>query len=121
MAKEHLTKVVDAVVPLRVLFEANTEIPPDTADVRAAAVVNACGGLTDWLSGARAPKGLGKAEGELGSVAGVYRNAAFALRSLADTEVNQREARSSACAKLLEQGGHHVETFVAILERKVGA
>jgi hypothetical protein len=119
-AKEHLATVVDAVAALRSAFDALAEIAPDTAAELASTAVDACGGLTNWLGGLRAPKGLGKAEGELGAVAGVYRNAAIAFRSLVDAEVEQREARSSACATMLEQGDHHVETFVAILERKVG-
>jgi hypothetical protein len=32
----------------------------------------------------------------------------------------QREARANACAALLEQGDHHVETFVAALAKRLG-
>ena len=33
---------------------------------------------------------------------------------------DQREARSKACATLLDQGDHHVEIFVAALAKKLG-
>ena len=119
-AAEHLTAVVGAVLPLRKAFGADTEIAPALGAALASEVINVCGALTDWLAGVRAPKGLGKAEGELGAVAGVYRNAAMAFRSLADAEVGQLEARSTACATMLDQGDHHVGIFIAILEKKVG-
>ncbi|HVA09526.1 MAG TPA: hypothetical protein VNG12_22585 [Acidimicrobiales bacterium] len=119
-AAEHLTAVVDAAVPLRKAFDADAEIAPAIGAVLASEVINACSVLTDWLTGVRAPKGLGKAEGELGAVAGVYRNAAVAFRSLADAEIDQLEARSTACATMLDQGDHHVGIFIAILEKKVG-
>jgi hypothetical protein len=63
---------------------------------------------------------LAKAGGELGAAAGVYRNAAVAFKSLADVDGDQRGARANACATLLEQGDHHVETFVAALAKKLG-
>ena len=86
----------------------------------ASAVVTGCGALTDWLASGRAPKGLGKAEGELGAVAGVYRNAAIAFRSLTDAEVDQRKARAVACASMLDQGDHHVGIFAGALAKKFG-
>jgi len=82
--------------------------------------VSACSNLTDWLRSGHAPRGFGKAGGELGAAAGVYRNAAVAFKSLDDVDGDQREARSNACATLLEQGDHHVEIFVAALAKKLG-
>jgi hypothetical protein len=82
-------------------------------------VVSACSKLNGWLAGSHAPRGLAKAEGELGAAAGVYRNAAIAFKSLGEVDGDQREARSNACATLLDQGDHHVGLFVAVLTKKV--
>jgi hypothetical protein len=94
--------------------------PSGTAAAAASEVLNACDGLASWLDSSRAPRGFGKAEGELGAAAGVYRNSAIAFRSLPDTDVDQRRARSNACAALLEQGDYHVETFAEILAKTLG-
>jgi hypothetical protein len=83
-------------------------------------VVSACGELSSWLRSSHAPRGFSKAGGELGAAAGVYRNAAVAFRSLADVDGSQRQARSNACTTLLEQGDHHVDSFVAAVAKKLG-
>jgi hypothetical protein len=119
-AQEYLVAVTDAVDHLRELFHMELATPPETDEAAATQVVSACGSLSGWLRSSHAPKGFAKAGGELGAAAGVYRNAAVAFRSLADVDGDQRQARSTACATLLEQGDHHVEIFVAALAKKLG-
>ena len=119
-AQEYLAAVAEAVDHLRKLFEMEVETPPETDEAVSAQVVSACASLSGWLTSSHPPRGFAKAGGELGAAAGVYRNAAVAFRSLADVAGDQRRARSTACATLLEQGDHHVELFVATLAKKLG-
>ena len=119
-AQDYLAIVTQAVDGLRGLFQADRETPSEADQLVASQVVSACSNLTDWLRSRHAPRGFGKAGGELGAAAGVYRNAAVAFKSLSDVEGEQREARSNACATLLEQGDHHVEIFIAALVKKLG-
>jgi len=119
-AQDYLAAVTQAVDNLRGVFQAELETPAETSEAVASHVVSACSNLTDWLRSGHAPRGFGKAGGELGAAAGVYRNAAVAFKSLDDVDGDQREARSNACATLLEQGDHHVEIFVAALAKKLG-
>ena len=112
--------VTEAVHHLRELFQMEVETPPRTDEAVAAQVVSACASLSGWLNSSHPPRGFAKAGGELGAAAGVYRNAAVAFRSLADADTDQRQVRSNACVTLLEQGDHHVETFVAALAKKLG-
>ena len=120
-AKEHLATLSDAVERLRGVFETGPETPPETVSAVASHVITACSGISAWLSSSHAPTGLRKAEGELGAAAGVYRNAAVALRSLTGADdLGQRQVRSTACAALLDQGDHHVETFAETLTKKLG-
>jgi hypothetical protein len=119
-AQEHLHAVTAAVDGLRKLFEADLETPVEADEDVAAQVVSACDSLHGWLRSSHAPRGLAKAGGELGAAAGVYRNAAVAFRSLTDVHGRQRQARSAACTRLLEQGGRHVERFAGALAKKLG-
>jgi hypothetical protein len=119
-AQEYLAAVTEAVDHLRELFQMELETPPETDEAVASQVVTSCSNLSGWLSSSHAPRGFAKAGGELGAAAGVYRNAAVAFRSLADADTDQRQVRSNACATLLEQGDHHVETFVGALAKKLG-
>jgi hypothetical protein len=119
-ARVYLVALTQAVDKLREVFQAGLETPSETDEAVASQVVSACSNLNEWLRSGHAPRGLAKAGGELGAAAGVYRNAAVAFKSLFDVEGNQREARANACATLLEQGDHHVETFVAALAKKLG-
>jgi len=120
-AQEYLVAVTEAVDHLRDLFRMEVETPPEMDKAVATQVVSACSSLSGWLSTSHAPRDFAKAGGELGAAAGVYRNAAVAFRSLADVEGDQRQARSTACATLLEQGDHHVETFAGALAKKLSA
>jgi hypothetical protein len=119
-AQDYLVAVTQAVDNLRGIFQAEPETSSETDEVVASQVVSACTNLNEWLRSGHAPRGFAKAGGELGAAAGVYRNAAVAFKSLADVDGDQREARANACATLLEQGDHHVETFVAALAKKLG-
>ena len=119
-AQEYLVAVTQAVDRLREVFQTELETPPETDEAVASHVVSACSNLNGWLRSSHPPRGFAKAGGELGAAAGVYRNAAVAFRSLADVDGDQRQARSNACATLLEQGDHHVEIFVAALAKKLG-
>jgi hypothetical protein len=119
-ARDHLAAVTQAVDGLRELFQADRETTFEADEAVASHVVSACSNLNDWLRSGHAPRGFAKAGGELGAAAGVYRNAAVAFKSLADVEGDQREARSNACATLLQQGDHHVELFVAAVAKKLG-
>jgi enoyl reductase-like protein len=112
--------VTQAVDNLRGCFLAEPETSPEADEAVASQVVSACANLNEWLRSGHAPRGFAKAGGELGAAAGVYRNAAVAFKSLADVDGDQREARANACATLLEQGDHHVDTFVAALAKKLG-
>jgi hypothetical protein len=117
-AEDRLAIVTDAVERLRKVFEIAWEIP--SAEV-ASEVVAGCDSLAGWLNSTRVPRGLGKAEGEIGAAAGVYRNAAIVYLNLEDVDGYRRSARSNACARLLEQGDYHVETFVVALAKRLGA
>jgi hypothetical protein len=119
-AQGHLTAVTEAVDHLRQLFRTERETPVEADEAVASEVVSACGSLSGWLRSSHAPRGLAKAGGELGAAAGVYRNAAVAFRSLVDAAGQQQEARSSACANLLEQGDRHVESFADAVAKKLG-
>jgi hypothetical protein len=120
LALEYLSAVTEAVDHLRDAFWTDRERPSETNEAVASQVVSACGELSSWLRSSHAPRGFSKAGGELGAAAGVYRNAAVAFRSLADVDGGQRLARSKACATLLEQGDHHVDSFVAAVAKKRG-
>jgi hypothetical protein len=119
-AEEHLAAVTRAVHRLREVFQTERERPGETNEAVASQVVSACGSMSGWLRSSHVPRGFAKAGGELGAAAGVYRNAAVAFKSLADVDGDQREARSNACATLLEQGDHHVDVFLAVLAQKLG-
>jgi hypothetical protein len=119
-AQDFLTAVTEAVDNLRAAFLAELETPFEADEATASQVVSACSDLNEWLRSGHPPRGLAKAGGDLGAAAGVYRNAAVAFKSLAEVDGDQRETRSRACATLLEQGDHHVETFVATLAKKLG-
>ena len=119
-AQEYLVAVTESVDHLRELFQTGAETPPGMDEAVASQVVTSCSNLSGWLSASHPPRGFAKAGGELGAAAGVYRNAAVAFRSLADADTDQRQVRSDACATLLEQGDHHVETFVGALAKKLG-
>jgi hypothetical protein len=113
--------VTQAVDRLREEFRRGLEEKSsETDEVVASHVVAACGELSDWLRSSHAPRGFSKAGGELGAVAGVYRNAAIAFKSLGDVDGYQRQARSNACATLLGQGDHHVDAFLAAVAKKLG-
>ena len=127
-AEERLAVVTAAVERLRKVFEMvwsapagwpEREMPFDTSAEIESEVITNCSSLIEWLSSTRIPKGLAKAERELAAAAGVYLDAAVAYRSLVDADEYQRQARSNACATLLEQGDHHVETFAAALAKKL--
>jgi hypothetical protein len=118
-ARHRLRAVTTAVGQLRRSFDTGSTGEAE-ATLLTDEVVGACLALTEWLAGDRAPRGLGKAEGELAAAAGVYKNAAFTFRSLGDAEPDQREARTAACATMLDQGDEHVEAFAATLLRKLG-
>ncbi len=118
-AEEHLNVVTAAVADLRKVLAVDAEMLFDVDADIASKVVVACGSLEGWLGGTRAPRGLAKAEGELGAAAGVYRNAAIVFGKLKDVEGYQRHTRSNACALLLGQGDDHVDAFVVAVEKKL--
>lgn len=119
-ANEHLRAVTQAVDRLREVFQTELATPSETDVAVASHVVSACSKLNGWLGSSHAPRGFAKASGELGAAAGVYRNAAVAFKSLEDVDGDQREARSKACATLLDQGDHHVSIFLAAVAKKIG-
>lgn len=117
-ALERLRVLTRAASPLREAFESGASIEPDGHDHVTSDVLGASAALTQWLELSRAPRGLRRAEAELGATAGVYRNAAVAFSSLTDANPDQHAARCVACLKLLDQGEHHVELFLSILRKK---
>ena len=118
-AQDYLVAVTQAVDNLRGVFLAERETSSEAEEAVASQVVSACTNLNEWLRSGHAPRGFAKAGGELGAAAGVYRNAAVAFKSLRDVDGEAR-GQSYACATLLEQGDHHVQTFVAALAKKLG-
>lgn len=120
IALEYLSALTEAVDRLRQAFQTEGERPSEADEAVGSQVVAACTELSSWLRSSHAPRGFSKAGGELGAAAGVYRNAAVAFRSLADAGGEQRQARSNACATLLEQGDHHVDVFAAAIAKKLG-
>ena len=119
-AEDRLAVVTDAVKRLRKDFNIAREIPSEASVEVASELVTGCDSLSEWLNSTRVPRRLGKAEGELGAAAGVYRNAALVYLSLENVEGYRRSARSNSCTRLLEQGNYHVEMFVAALAKKLG-
>ena len=118
-AEERLAVVTAAVERLRKVLENDRETPSDAFGEVASEVVAACGSLAEWLAGTRGPRGFAKAEAELGAAAGVYLNAAVAVRRLEEVDGRKRLARSNACAMLLTQGDHHVDSFLAAVVKKL--
>ena len=118
-ARERLAELVQAVTILRQAFEGPPAPQLGGAADPSEAVVASCDQLSSWLASSKAPRGLGKAEGELGAVAGVYRNAAFTYRSLGNAGEEARPARLAACAKALQAGDDLVGAFRASLAKKV--
>ena len=97
IATERLTSVTEAVAHLRRLFEIESDTPPVTATAVASELINVCAGLLEWLSVSHAPRGLGKAGGELGAAAGVYRNAAVAFEAcLMQTSIRHKVGQKPA-------------------------
>jgi hypothetical protein len=119
-AEEHLAIVTAAVERLRKALETEREPPSDASAEAASEVVAACGSLAEWLGRIVEPKGLAKAEGELCAAAAVYLNAAVTVLTTGQFDGDERHARCNACTMLLEQGDHHVESFVAALAKKLG-
>ena len=119
-AEDRLAVVTDGVERLRKVFNIAREIPSEASAEVASEVVIGCDSLAGWLNSTRVPRGLGKAEGELGAAAGVYRNAAIVYLNLENVDGYRRSARSNACTRLLEQGDYHVETFVVALAKRLG-
>ena len=122
-AQGRLARLTDAVSALREAVESGSpiELEPQADLELASEVVVASNALSEWLDIRRAPKGLGKVEGELAATAGVYRNAAVAYRSLSDVDRDRSAARFVAYVKLLHQGDDHVELFASLLRRKLQA
>jgi hypothetical protein len=118
-AENRLAVVTAAVERLRKAFNIAREMPSEASAEVASEVMTGCDSLGDWLKNTRVPRGLGKAEGELGAAVGVYRNAAIVYRNLGNVDGYQRSARLNACAMLLEQGDYHVETFVVALAKRL--
>jgi hypothetical protein len=114
-----LEELTDGVAALRGAFESGNPSKAELPEGVASNIVSASAKVIDWLGTSRAPRGLGKAEGEIAATSGVYRNAAVAFESLSDANPDQYAARCAACANLLEQGDHHVENFVSLLRRKL--
>jgi len=102
------------------VFNIARAIPSEASAEVASEVVTGCDSLAGWLNTTRVPRGLRKAEGELGAAAGVYRNAAIVYLHLENVDGDRRSARSNACTRLLEQGDYHVETFVVALAKRLG-
>ena len=112
-AQRHLTPVLEAASRLRVAFDAGTDSSEAEVTDPGSDLIAACAGLVEWLHGSPAPKGCGKAGAELGAAAWVFRNAAFAFRSLDEAGPEQHVARAEACQSMLDQGEHHADSFLA--------
>jgi hypothetical protein len=118
-AEDRLAVVTDAVERLRKVFNIAPEIPSEASAEVAAEVVTGCDSLAGWLNSTRVPRGLGKAESEIGAAAGVYRNAAIVYLNLENVDGHRRSARSNACTRLFEQGNYHVERFVVAFAKRI--
>jgi hypothetical protein len=118
-AEERLAVVTAGVERLRKVLDIERETPSDAFAEVASEVLAACGSLAEWLADTRGPRGLAKAERELGAAVGVYLHAAVALRRLEERDGPKRLARSNTCAVLLAQGDHHVESFVAAVVKRL--
>jgi hypothetical protein len=118
-AEKRLAVVTAAVKRLRKVLDLERETPSDALAEIASDVLASCESLAEWLGGTGGPRGFAKAEGELGAAAGVYLNAAVAARRLEEVDGDKRLARSNACAMLLAQGDHHVDSFEAVVVKKL--
>ena len=119
-AQGRLALVTAVVERLRNVFGDEPEVRSDAYAEVASDVLSACNALSDWLHCTQVPKGLARAEAELGAVVGVYGNVAVVFGSLSGAEADQRQARLKACSRLLAQGDRHVEIFVGIVTKKLG-
>ncbi len=113
-----LAVVTAAVERLRSAFEGEPAMRSESSTM-AAELLSACNGLSEWLISTRVPKGLARAEAELGAAVGVYGNVAVVFGSLNEAEADQRRARWRACCRLLEQGDDHLALFARALAKKV--
>ena len=120
-ALEQVRPLIAAAALLRNALDRTATAPVGRNDTQSAEVLAASTSLLRWLEAPRAPRGLRKAEAELGATAGVYRNAAVAFASLADAGPDQQTARRAACVKLLDQGDHHADLFTTIVDKKRSA
>lgn len=120
-ARERLTRLTLSVSALHAAVESGSPTTVDPQGNLASDTADAAAALSAWLAASKAPRGLGKAEGELAAIAGVYRNVSVTYGSLANAGSGQCEARLAACVRLLEQGAHHVELFDQLLRKKVQA
>lgn len=94
---ERLAPVTETVAGLQWLFEVELETRPEMAAAAVASeLINVCGGLTEWLSGSHAPRGLSKAGGELGAAAGVYRNAVAFRSRLMEMRISDKFGQTPA-------------------------
>lgn len=115
-ARTRLGPVLGAACRLRLAFDTATAPFQVSMGDPAAELTAACADLLQWLHDSPAPSGHGQARAELGAAAGVFRNAAFAFRSLDEAGPGQHAARAEACASMLVQREHHIDTFLVETE-----
>lgn len=93
---------------------AATGDPSTRAEVRGTDLVEACAALDAWIEATPAPAGRDAAEGELRAAVGVFRNAAFASRSLDPAAPDQWAARVAVCRDMLGRGVDHVARYARL-------
>lgn len=118
-ARGRLTRLTCSVSALREAIESGSRANIRPQGDLARGVTRSAADLAAWLDASKAPRGLGKAEGELAAIAGVYRNVAVAYGSLGECGTDQCAARLAACVRLLGQGAHHVELFDRLLDKRL--
>jgi hypothetical protein len=116
-AERRLEPVMLAALRLRVALDVarDSPHPANILEDAGAPLLAASADLLTWLQRAAVPKGTELAVAELHAAAGVYRNAAVVYPGASDLDRESREARTSACMAMLEQGEHHVAMFRALI------
>ena len=114
-AQPRIDAMVGAAAVLRTAFDARGDIAPDTDAELGSRLLATCDDLHQWLQNSPAPDDYREAHAELGAAIGVFRNAAFAFRSLPGAAPDRLAARSQGCELMLDQGNEHIQAFTAKL------
>jgi hypothetical protein len=121
-AERRLGAVMLAALRVRVALEVarDSPHPANILEDAGAPLLIASADLLTWLQRSAVPPRTELAVAELHAAAGVFRNAAVVYPGAADVG-DSREARTTACSAMLDQGEHHVAMFRALIAKEAKA